>query len=379
MTKKKSVQNTGSFASELNALTGSADIVASNLLEKPRFSDYIKTGFPGLDSICGGKGIPRGSMIEFFGWESCGKSYLAQQICAQAQKQYPEGILYIDLELSIQEERLLDMGIDLTRFAHVDQHSDIEELLKWMVDNLPKFKNKVSVCVVDSIAAMIPQGTGSQGELAKLLSMYVKKIHKVAYDANIVIIYINQLREDVKTAMNSPWMRTKPAYTPGGKAVRFHSQLRLDISQDGGKAALIHRGEKTVGHRAKGKVEKNKLGPRDGFFNFNVYYEKPRYEDIIFNFARETSIEEGSRKKIIDKRNDTYSFGDNKVDGEIEFKKEMISKGWIFEIFNALIEVGHSVDGITKDILEDYLSEFDLDSIDSTDAAPMVETTEVSF
>ncbi len=214
----------------------------------------IPTGSLSLDLALGGRGIPRGRIVEIFGPESSGKSTLALHVVAQAQR--AGGIAaYIDAEHALDPTWAKKLGVELETLL-VSQPSSGEEAMH-ITEMLIK-SNAVDVIVVDSVAALVPQkelegeiGDTHVGLQARLMSQALRKLTGAIAKSKTAVIFINQIREKIGVMFGSP------ETTPGGRALKFYSSCRIDMRRIG----QIKDGEEVVGQRVKCKVVKNKVAP----------------------------------------------------------------------------------------------------------------------
>jgi len=214
----------------------------------------IPTGSLSLDVALGGKGIPRGRVVEIFGPESSGKSTLALHVVAQAQR--AGGIAaYIDAEHALDPTWAKKLGVELETLL-VSQPSSGEEAMH-ITEMLIK-SNAVDVIVIDSVAALVPQkelegeiGDQHVGAQARLMSQSLRKLTGAIAKSKTAVIFINQIREKIGVMFGSP------ETTPGGRALKFYSSCRIDMRRIG----QIKEGEEVVGQRVKCKVVKNKVAP----------------------------------------------------------------------------------------------------------------------
>lgn len=214
--------------------------------------DVISTGCLALDIAIGVGGVPRGRVVEIFGPESSGKTTIALHIIAEAQK--AGGIAaFIDAEHALDPTYAAALGVDLHRLYvaqpdHGEQALDIaEELIK---------SASIDVIVVDSVAALTPKaeidgemGDSHIGLQARLMSQALRKMTAIINKTNTCIIFINQLREKVGVMFGNP------ETTPGGKALKFYSSVRLDVR----RIDAVKDGSDLTGNRTRVKVVKNKL------------------------------------------------------------------------------------------------------------------------
>ncbi|MFO1020223.1 MAG: recombinase RecA [Planctomycetales bacterium] len=214
----------------------------------------IPTGALSLDLALGGAGLPRGRIIELFGPESSGKTTLALNAIAQAQKQ--GGIAaFIDAEHALDPTWAKRLGVNLEDLL-VSQPSHGEEALQ-IAEMLIK-SNAVDVIVIDSVAALVPKneldgeiGDSHVGLQARMMSQAMRKLTGAIAKAKTCVIFINQIREKIGVMFGSP------ETTPGGRALKFYSSCRLDVR----RLNVLKEGENMIGMRMKVKIVKNKVAP----------------------------------------------------------------------------------------------------------------------
>lgn len=331
------------------------DFVVKSFEDGETFTHHVPTGVYGLDEhLDYGNGLPLGVMCEFYGKESAGKSFFAQKLCANAQKKYPDQtIIYVDLECALMKKRLEDIGVsvDKDKFMYIEQNLDITELLDGLIEYLKSEGDRVSIVVVDSIAAMEVNREHISGppqfELPKVLGAKLRQLTGIAKKTNTTLIFINQIRDNIQLSMK---MGIDAKFTPGGNAVKFFSHLRCEFKKIyGGEIKVDGR---VVGHRVKLRTIKNKLGVPDLEYEFPLYYTFVPIEDRLFILGREFSISESSNKKIISVRNDTYTYNDLKIDGELAFKNALFKDNLLLDLYNDLSSVCDA-DGIMEsEVLE---------------------------
>jgi len=224
--------------------------------------ESIPTGALSLDLALGGGGIPKGRIIEIFGPESSGKSTLALNIVAQAQKL--GGVAaYVDAENAMDAEYAAKVGVDVGELL-ISQPDTGEQGLE-IVEKLVR-SGAVDIIVVDSVAALVPKaeiegdmGDSHMGLQARLMSQAMRKLTGIINKSKCIVIFINQIREKIGVMFGNP------ETTPGGRALKFYSSIRIDIR----RVETIKKGEEMVGNRVKAKIVKNKVAPpfREAFFD----------------------------------------------------------------------------------------------------------------
>jgi recombination protein RecA len=274
--------------------------------------EFIPTGSLGLDIALGIGGVPRGRVVEIFGPESSGKTTVALQIIAQAQR--AGGVAaFIDAEHALDPLYARKLGVDIDNLL-ISQPDYGEQALE-IADALVR-SGAIDVIVVDSVAALVPKaeiegdmGDSHVGLHARLMSQALRKLTGIISKSKTTAIFINQLREKVGVMFGSP------ETTTGGRALKFYASVRLDVRRiDSIKADNV-----VIGNRTRVKVVKNKVAPPFRQAEF----------DIIFGegISREGSIVDlGTEMEVFNKSGAWYSYKDNRIGQGRENVKEFLRK-----------------------------------------------------
>jgi len=274
--------------------------------------EAISTGSISLDLALGIGGIPRGRVIEIFGSEGAGKSTLAQHIMAEAQKAGGMAA-YIDAEHALDPQYAAACGVKVEDLL-LSQPDTAEQALE-IAEALVR-SGALDVVVVDSVAALVPRaeiegemGDAHVGLQARLMSQALRKLTAVISRSRTAVVFINQLREKVGIMFGNPEV------TPGGRALKFYSSVRIDIR----RIETLKQGTEMVGTRVKAKVVKNKVAPPFKVAEFDIMFKS--------GISKEGGlIDLGVAQDIVKKSGSFFSFGDTRLGQGRENAKEYLSQ-----------------------------------------------------
>src|SRR3954454_3315660 len=269
----------------------------------------VSTGALSLDLALGGKGLPRGRIIELFGPESSGKTTIALHAVANAQRQ---GVAaFIDAEHALDPSWCKRLGVNIESLL-VSQPGSAEEALQ--IAEMLVLSNAVDVIVIDSVAALVPRaelegdiGDSHVGVQARLMSQALRKLTGGVSRSKCVLIFINQIREKIGVMFGSP------ETTPGGRALKFYSSARVDVRRIG----PVKDGEEVTGSRIKVKVVKNKVAPPFRVCEFDMMY--------THGISREGDILDlALADKLVEKSGSWFNYGDLRLGQGRENAKQFL-------------------------------------------------------
>ena len=325
--------------------------------------EFIPTGALPLDIALGIGGVPRGRIVEIFGPESSGKSTLAMHIVAEAQRN--GGICaYVDAEHAMDPIYAKAIGVDTDNLL-ISQPDTGEQALE-IVDMLVR-SGALDVIVIDSVAALTPRaeiegemGDSHMGLQARLMSQAMRKLTANLHKSNTVAVFINQLREKIGVMFGSP------ETTPGGRALKFYSSVRLDIR----RIETIKDGVEVVGSRTRVKVVKNKVSPPFRQAEFDIMYGKGiSREGAVLDMAVEMGIAKKSGAWF------TY-------DGEQLGQGRENAKHFLSENTEVMVQMADRVRRQSMPVVEPEIAKINsvdnsIDKIDEVGTTPKIEKTEV--
>ncbi len=296
----------------------------------------VSTGSLSLDVALGVGGYPRGRIIEVYGPESSGKTTVALHAVAEVQKQ--GGIAaFIDAENALDPEYAKALGVNIDELL-LSQPDTGEQGLA-IADALVS-SGAVDIVVVDSVAALVPRaeiegemGDSHMGLQARLMSQALRKLSGSINKTKTIAIFINQIREKVGVMYGSP------ETTPGGRALKFYSTIRLDVR----RAERIKSGEEIIGNRTKIKVAKNKVAPPFRVAEVDIMYGE--------GISREGDLVDlASDMKIIKKSGSWYSYGEDRIgQGRENAKKYLRDHPEVYAEIDHKVRVAYGFEEETED------------------------------
>ena len=259
----------------------------------------ISSGSISVDYALGIGGFPRGRISEIFGPESSGKTTVALQVVAEAQKAGGMAA-YIDVEHALDPEYARKLGVDVDNLL-VSQPDYGEQALE--ITNALITSGSIDVLVVDSVAALVPKaeldgemGDSFMGVHARLMSQAMRKLTGIVSKSNTCLIFINQIREKIGVMFGSP------ETTTGGRALKFYSSVRADIR----RIAALKEGDVVTGNRTKVKIVKNKMAPPFREAEFDIIYGE--------GISKEGDlIDLGVAQNLVEKSGSWYSYNGERI------------------------------------------------------------------
>ena len=302
----------------------------------PTMDNVISTGCLSLDVALGVGGIPKGRVVEIYGPESSGKTTLALHIVAEAQKAGGFAA-FIDAEHAVDPEYSKRLGVN-TEELLISQPDTGEQALE-ICETLVR-SSALDVIVIDSVAALVPRaelegdmGDSHMGLQARLMSQALRKLTGTVSRSNTTVIFINQIREKIGVMFGNP------ETTPGGRALKFYSSVRLEIR----RITTIKDGTEMVGSRVRVKVVKNKVAPPFKKSEFDIMYGQGiSYVGDIIDLAVEGNI--------VEKTGACYSYDDMKIGQGRENAKSFLTEN--SDILDAVTEKVKSFMGLNNEAVE---------------------------
>ena len=322
--------------SQIDRQFGKGSIMKLGEDHVPTIENSVSTGCLSLDVALGVGGVPRGRIIEVYGPESSGKTTLALHIVAEAQKAGGYAA-YIDAEHAVDPEYSKNLGVD-TEELLISQPDTGEQALE-ICETLVR-SGAVDVIVIDSVAALVPRAEleGDMGDThvglqARLMSQALRKLTGTVSRSNTTVIFINQIREKIGVMFGNP------ETTPGGRALKFYSSIRMEIR----RITSLKDGGEMVGSRVRVKVVKNKVAPPFKQTEFDIMYGQGiSYEGDVLDLAVSGDI--------VEKTGAWYSFEDTKIGQGRENSKTYLKEN--SEVLDLITKKVMSFMGLEQEIEE---------------------------
>ena len=302
----------------------------------PTMENAISTGCLSLDIALGVGGVPKGRIVEIFGPESSGKTTLGLHIIAEAQKAGGFAA-FIDAEHAVDPEYSKKLGVN-TEELLISQPDTGEQALE-ICETLVR-SSALDVIVIDSVAALVPRaelegdmGDAHMGLQARLMSQALRKLTGTVSRSNTTVIFINQIREKIGVMFGNP------ETTPGGRALKFYSSIRMEIR----RITSLKDGGEMVGSRVRVKVVKNKVAPPFKQSEFDIMFGQGiSYEGDILDLA--------VTGDIVEKTGAWYSFEDLKIGQGRENAKTFLTDN--DDILKSITEKVRSFMGLNGEVVE---------------------------
>tara|TARA_B100000378_G_scaffold275274_1_gene270983 strand:+ start:2846 stop:3868 length:1023 start_codon:yes stop_codon:yes gene_type:complete len=302
----------------------------------PTMENSISTGCLSLDIALGVGGVPKGRIVEIFGPESSGKTTLGLHIIAEAQKAGGFAA-FIDAEHAVDPEYSKKLGVN-TEELLISQPDTGEQALE-ICETLVR-SSALDVIVIDSVAALVPRaelegdmGDAHMGLQARLMSQALRKLTGTVSRSNTTVVFINQIREKIGVMFGNP------ETTPGGRALKFYSSIRMEIR----RITSLKDGGEMVGSRVRVKVVKNKVAPPFKQSEFDIMFGQGiSYEGDILDLA--------VTGDIVEKTGAWYSFEDLKIGQGRENAKTFLTDN--DDILKSITEKVRSFMGLNGEVVE---------------------------
>jgi len=322
--------------SQIDRQFGKGSIMKLGEDHVPTIENSVSTGCLSLDVALGVGGVPRGRIIEVYGPESSGKTTLALHIVAEAQKSGGYAA-YIDAEHAVDPEYSKNLGVNIEELL-ISQPDTGEQALE-ICETLVR-SGAVDVIVIDSVAALVPRAEleGDMGDThvglqARLMSQALRKLTGTVSRSNTTVIFINQIREKIGVMFGNP------ETTPGGRALKFYSSIRMEIR----RITSLKDGGEMVGSRVRVKVVKNKVAPPFKQTEFDIMYGQGiSYEGDVLDLAVSGDI--------VEKTGAWYSFEDTKIGQGRENSKTYLKEN--IEVLGLITKKVMSFMGLEQEIEE---------------------------
>ncbi|HJN62828.1 MAG TPA: recombinase RecA [Candidatus Paceibacterota bacterium] len=296
--KKETGSNIEDTINEIRTKFGEEAIM--KLGDKPRVDvEAISTGSIGLNHALGIGGLPRGRIVEIFGPESSGKTTLALHAVAEAQKK--GGVCaFVDAEHAMDPEYSKKLGVKVDELL-ISQPDTGEQSLE-ITESLVR-SGKIDVVVIDSVAALTPKdeiegdmGAHHVGKQARLMSQALRKLTAIVAKSKTVVIFINQIRMKIGVMFGNP------ETTPGGRALKFYTSVRIDVR----RIAQIKKGDEVIGSRTRAKIVKNKVASPFKLAEFDLLHNE--------GISKEGELLVlGEKFGLVQKSGASYSYGEEKL------------------------------------------------------------------